>query len=108
MTMMPAPAECFVTSRSVRPLHGMMDPDGRTPLRVDVPLVRPCPREKRAAMPLINLSMPHRLTLEAAQGSLATAVHKVHRQCRSAARSPWGCDRSCPGFSAQTALRRRK
>jgi hypothetical protein len=36
---------------------------------------RPCP--------LINLSMQHRRTLEEAQGSLATAVHKVHSQCCS-------------------------
>jgi hypothetical protein len=34
-------------------------------------------------MLLINLSMQHRRTREEAQGSLATAVHKVHSQCCS-------------------------
>jgi hypothetical protein len=61
----------------------MMNPDGRDPLCVDVPLVRPFERDETEATPLVNLSMQHRRTLEEAQSSLATAVHKVYSQCCS-------------------------
>jgi hypothetical protein len=57
-----------------------MDHDVRDPLCVDVPLLRPAPREKREPMPLITLARQHKRTLEEAQGSLETAVHKVLSQ----------------------------
>ena len=44
-------------------------------------------------MPLINLSMPRRRTLEEARGSPETAVHTVHSK-GSAVLSPWGAGRA--------------
>jgi hypothetical protein len=77
----------------VGPLHGMMDHDVRDPLCVDVLLLRPAPREKREPMPLITLARQHKWTLEEAQGSLETAVHKVLSQCGALIRQVlWSAD----------------
>jgi hypothetical protein len=46
-------------------------------------------------MPLINLSMQHRRTLEEARGLLETAVHKVHSQFGAMVRQvTWSPDHS--------------
>jgi hypothetical protein len=62
----------------------MIDNGGRDPLSVDVPPLRPSLREKREAMPRINLSLQRTRTLEEAQGYMETAVPRS-----TASSEPW-------------------
>jgi hypothetical protein len=79
----------------------------RGPLRVDVPLLRSSPNDEGEAMPLINLSVQPRRTLERAQGPIETAIGTVHTRFGALVRQvTWSADHrwvrlSGVGFSVE-------